>query len=113
MTNGELWWVDFGIPYGNEPGYTRPALIIQDDIFNQSRIGTIVVIPLTTNLRLLDAPGNFLLRKEESKLPDDSVLLVAQVYAIDRGKFLEKISKVSREIMDQVEVGVKLVLGFN
>jgi mRNA interferase MazF len=113
MIRGEIWWAEFGIPYGSETGYSRPVLIVQDDTFNESRIKTIVVIPLTTNLRLLDAPGNVLIRKKESKLIDDSVIIVAQLYAIDRERFKKKISKVTKEIMLQVEIGIKLVLGIN
>jgi mRNA interferase MazF len=113
MIRGEIWWAEFGIPYGSEIGYTRPVLIVQDDSFNESRIRTIVVLPLTTNLRLLDAPGNVFIQKKESKLANDSVIIVAQLYAIDRGRFKEKISKVTKEIMEQVEVGIKLVIGIN
>ena len=111
MTRGEIWRAEFGLPFGSEPGFTRPVLIVQDDGFNQSRIKTIVVLPLTSNLRLSDAPGNVLLQKKDSKLPDDSVIITAQLYAIDRGRFREKLSKVSKSIMDQVEIGMKLVLG--
>jgi len=113
MIRGEIWWATFGIPYGSEPGYTRPVLIVQDDSFNESRIKTVVVLPLTTNLRLLEAPGNVLIKKGESKLLNDSVIIVAQLYAIDRNRFKEKISKVTKEIMEQVETGMKLVLGLN
>ena len=113
MIRGEVWWAEFGIPYGSEAGFTRPVLIVQDDSFNESRIKTVVVLPLTGNLRLLDAPGNVLIRRKESKLPDDSVIIVAQLYAIDRGRFMEKISKVTKETMEQVETGMKLVLGIN
>jgi mRNA interferase MazF len=113
MTRGELWWAELGIPYGSEAGYTRPVLIVQDDNFNKSKIGTIVVVPLTTNLRHNDCLGNVLIESKEANLPSDSVLLVAQIHAIDRSKFIEKISKVSGKIMEQVEDGVKLVLGFN
>ena len=113
MMRGEIWRAEFGIPYGSEIGFNRPVLIVQDDSFNESRIKTIIVVPLTTNFRLSDAPGNVLLRKKESKLADDSVIIVAQIYAIDRSRLKEKISKVSRIIMDQVEIGMKLVLGIN
>jgi mRNA interferase MazF len=111
MIRGEIWWAEFGIPYGSETGYTRPVLIVQDDGFNESKIRTVVVLPLTTNLRLSDAPGNVLLRKKESKLDNDSVILAAQFYAIDRGRFKTKVSKVTKEIMEQVEAGMMLVLG--
>ena len=113
MTRGEIWQAEFGIPFGSEIGYDRPVLIVQDDSFNESRIKTIVVLPLTTNLRLLDAPGNVLLRKKQSKHLNDSVIIVAQLYAIDRSRFKSKIVKVPMEIMEQVEVGIKLVLGIN
>jgi len=113
MIRGEIWWAEFGIPYGSETGYSCPVLIVQDDSFNESRIKTIVVLPLTTNMRLLDAPGNVLIQKKESKLTDDSVIIVAQLYAIDRERFKKKISKVTKEIMLQVEIGIKLVLGIN
>ena len=113
MIRGEIWQAEFGIPYGSEIGYNRPVLIVQDDGFNESRIKTIVVVPLTTNLRLLDAPGNVLLRKKVSKLKDDSAIIVTQLYAIDRGRLKEKITKVTKEIMEQVEIGMKLVLGIN
>jgi mRNA interferase MazF len=113
MTRGEIWWAEFGTPHGSEVGYTRPVLIVQDDSFNESRIKTIVVLPLTTNLRLLDAPGNVFIRKKESKLVNDSAIIVAQLYAIDRGRLKEKISKAAKETMEQVKIGIKLVLGIN
>jgi mRNA interferase MazF len=113
MIRGEIWWADFGIPSGSEAGFRRPVLIVQDDTFNESRIRTIVVLPLTTNLRLLDAPGNVLIKGKESKLSKDSAILVAQFYALDRQKFIERISKVKVETMKRVESGMMLVLGIN
>ena len=113
MIRGEVWWAELGTPYGSEPGFTRPVLIVQDDSFNESRIKTIVVLPLTTNLRLLNATGNVFLSKKDSNLTDDSVIIVAQLYAIDRSRFKEKVSKVSQAILPQVEAGMKLVLGLS
>jgi len=113
MIRGEIWQAEFGIPHGSEDGLTCPVLIVQDNSFNESRIKTVVVLPVTTNLRLQEAPGNVFIRKNESKLRDDSVIIVTQLYATDRGRLKEKISKVSKEIMEQVEVGIKLVLGIN
>jgi mRNA interferase MazF len=111
MIRGELWWADFGLPFGSEAGFRRPVLIVQDDAFNESRIRTIVVLPLTTNLRLLEAPGNVLVNNTESKLDKDSVIIAAQFYALDRQKFIERISKLKQETMEQVENGMRLVLG--
>jgi len=111
MIRGEIWQAEFGIPYGSEIGFTRPVLIVQDDSFNESRIKTVVVLPLTTNLRLFDAPGNVFLGKKESKLKSDSVIIVAQLYAVDKTRLKEKISKIAKATMEQVETGMKLVLG--
>ncbi|GMO49860.1 MAG: type II toxin-antitoxin system PemK/MazF family toxin [Termitinemataceae bacterium] len=111
MIRGEIWWVQFGIPFGSEAGYKRPVLIVQDDSFNESRIRTIVIVPLTTNLRLAEAPGNVFLKKTESKLGDDSVIIVAQLYALDRDRFIKKISKLDKDIMEKVKNGMMLVLG--
>jgi mRNA interferase MazF len=108
---GEIWWAEFGIPFGSEAGYRRPVLIVQDDSFNESRIRTIVVVPLTTNLRLAEAPGNVFIKKTESKLADDSVIIAAQLYALDRDRFIEKAAKVTKEVMEKAENGMALVLG--
>jgi mRNA interferase MazF len=113
MIRGEIWWAQFDMPLGGEPGYRRPVLIVQDDSFNESKIKTIVVLPLTTNLRLSEAPGNVLIKKKEGKLAEDSVIIVAQFYALDRQRFIEKISKVNKKIMETVENGMLLVLGIN
>jgi mRNA interferase MazF len=111
MIRGDIWWADFGIPFGSEPGFRRPVLIIQSDSFNKSQLNTIVVIPLTTNLILENAPGNLLIGKEESGLSKDSVIVVSQIYAIDRHRLIEHVSTINRSILNEVEYGVKMVLG--
>ncbi|GMO66308.1 MAG: type II toxin-antitoxin system PemK/MazF family toxin [Treponemataceae bacterium] len=111
LSRGEIWWAQFGISFGSEAGYRRPVLIVQDDSFNESRIRTVVVVPLTTNLRLAEAPGNVFLGKKESKLSDDSAIIVTQLYALDRDRFIEKIAKLNKETMEKVENGITLVLG--
>ena len=113
MTRGELWWADFGIPFGSEPGYKRPVLIIQNDFFNRSKINTTIVIPLTTNLILADAPGNILITKNESKLKKDSVITISQIEVIDRQRLIEKITKIDRTIIEKIENNIMFVLGIN
>ena len=111
MIRGDIWWADFGIPFGSEPGFRRPVLIIQSDAFNKSQLNTIVVIPLTTNLILEDAPGNMLIEKEDSGLSKDSVIVVSQIYAIDRNRLIKHVSTINRSILNEVEFGIKIVLG--
>jgi mRNA interferase MazF len=112
VSRGELWWVDFGVPFGSEPGFRRPALIVQDDLFNESKIRTVIVLPLTGNLNLADAPGNLLIESKESKLPKDSVILGAEITTIDKAKLIEKISKLKKETLHKMEQQLLTVLGF-
>ena len=111
MIRGELWWADLGMPFGSEPGYIRPVLIIQNDFINKSKINTTIVVPLTTNLLLADAPGNVFVMKSASKLKKDSVILVSQIEVIDRCRLIEKITKMDRAIIEKTENGIMLILG--
>jgi len=111
MIRGEIWWADYGIPYGSEPGYRRPVIILQNDFFNNSKINTTVVVPLSSNLLLANVPGNIYLEKRDLKLRKDSVILVSQVGVIDKERLIEKISKINRGIMGEIENNILFVLG--
>ena len=110
MTRGEIWWADFGIPFGSEPGFNRPVLIVQADAINKSKINTIIVIPFSTNLLLENAPGNVFVDKDESKLSKDSVLVVSQISTIDKTRLIKFENKVTQNIMNSVEDGLKIIL---
>lgn len=111
MIRGELWWADFGLPFGSEPGFRRPVLLVQDDAYTRSRLRTVMVVPLSTNLRLEHAPGNVFLGCEESGLSIDSVLVVTQLTAIDKTHLVECAGSVARETMEETETGIRMVLG--
>ena len=110
MQRGEIWWADLPIPVASEPGYRRPVLIIQSDDFNRSRIRTVIVAVLTTNLRLAEAPGNVVVTVDQTGLPQDSVVNVSQVITIDKSFLAEQVSEVSDRVMLLVEDGLRLVL---
>ncbi|HNY20915.1 MAG TPA: type II toxin-antitoxin system PemK/MazF family toxin [Treponemataceae bacterium] len=110
MTRGEIWWVDLGIPFGSEPGFNRPALVIQADAINISKINTTIVIPFTTNLSLADAPGNVFVSKEESRLSKDSVLVVSQLSVIDKNRLIKYEHSLSQKSFEEVEDGIRLIL---
>ncbi|MCA1560253.1 MAG: type II toxin-antitoxin system PemK/MazF family toxin [Acidobacteria bacterium] len=104
-------WADLGDPEASEPGYSRPVLIVQSDAFNRSRIHTVLAVVLSTNARLVDAPGNVLLPAKNTGLPKDSVANVSQVITVDR-EFLTKLAgRVRGQLMKDVENGLRLVLG--
>ncbi|GHV40643.1 mRNA interferase [Spirochaetia bacterium] len=111
MTRGEIWWADYGIPYGSEPGFRRPVIILQNDFFNNSKINTTIVIPLSTNLILADVPGNILIEKSDSKLEKESVILLSQIGVVDKQRLIEKVSKINRSIMEKIENNIMFILG--
>lgn len=110
MTRGEIWWADLGIPLGSEPGFRRPVVIIQDDSFNRSKIRTVIVASITSNLNLADAPGNVYIEKEESGLPKNGVVNISQISTLDRRRLLEKSTPLSQSTMAEIDYGLKLVL---
>jgi mRNA interferase MazF len=85
ILRGEVWWADLPEPRGSEPGYRRPVLVVQADSFNRSRIHTVIIAVLTTNIELAEAPGNVLLPAGSSGLSRDSVVNVSQILTLDRG----------------------------
>ncbi len=111
MIRGEIWWADFGMPFGSEPGFFRPVVILQADTFNRSKIGTVIILPLTTNLILSEAPGNVYLEKTETELPKDSVAVVSQITVIDKKRMRERVGTLKKERLKEIEEGIKLVLG--
>ena len=110
MRRGEVFWVDFGQPFGSEPGYRRPAVVIQADTFNESRIATVILLPLTKNRDWAASPGNVLLRPKDSGLSHPSVANVSQVAVADRRRLTEKIGPIPGRVMEQLDAGLRLVL---
>lgn len=110
INQGDLFWVDLGDPTGSKPGYHHPHVVIQNNVFNRSRINTVVVCALTSNLRRAKAPGNVLLEKGEASLPKQGVVNVSQIFTIDKGDLGEKIGTIPRQRVRQILDGIRLVL---
>jgi len=111
ISQGDIWWADLSEPIGSEPGFRRPVLIVQGEALNRSRIATAICVPLTSNLKWGDAPGNVLLRATATGLPKDSVANVSQIVAIDQDLLAERAGKIQRRHLDLVFAGLDLVLG--
>ena len=110
IDQGEVYWVDLGEPSGSEPGYRHPHVVIQNNVFNRSRINTVVVCALTSNLKRAEAPGNVLLEKGEANLPKQSVVNVSQIFTVDKEDLVERIGTLSRTRVGQILDGVSLLL---
>lgn len=111
MTCGEICWVDLGIPLGHAPGFRRPALVIQSDSLNESRLGTTLVIPLTTNTALADYRGNVLISSENSGLPKDSVALCPQIMVVDKARLEEAVGRIPQSLIDETVDELLCVVG--
>lgn len=110
VSRGEIWWVDFGEPDGSAPGYRRPAVVVSSDRFNLSRLATVIVAAVTSNLRLAQAPGNVALTSDSSGLSKESVVNVSQLLTIDRSLLDERAGVLSASHMRAVDNGLRLVL---
>lgn len=110
INQGDVYWVDLGEPSGSGPGYRHPHVVIQNNVFNRSRLNTVVVCVLTSNLKRAKAPGNILLEKGEANLPQQSVVNVSQIFTVDKGDLVERIGTVSRKRVSEILDGILLLL---
>ena len=111
ISQGEIWWADLREPTGSGPGYRRPNVVVQCDALNQSRVSTVVCVPLTTNLKWTDAPGNVLLAARSTGLSKESVANVSLIVAVDRRQMTECVGKLPRRQLELVLAGIDTVLG--
>jgi mRNA interferase MazF len=111
IAQGEIWWANLHPPRGSEAGFRRPVVVVQGDALNRSRIATVVCVPLTSNLKWAEAPGNALLSARATGLPKDSVANVSQIVALDRTVLTERAGKLSAARVELLLAGVDVVLG--
>jgi mRNA interferase MazF len=110
IRQGDVYWVDLGEPGGSEPGYRHPHVVIQNNLFNRSRINTVVVVALTSNLQRAQAPGNVLLNQAEAHLPKPSVVNVSQVFTVDRSQLAERLGTLSPARVRDILRGLLMVV---
>jgi mRNA interferase MazF len=110
INQGDIFWIELDEPSGSEPGYLHPHVIIQNNLFNLSRINTVVVCVLTSNLRRANSPGNVLLEAGEADLPEQSVVNVSQILTINKSQLGEKIGTLSAERDRQILDGIRLLV---
>jgi len=109
INQGDIFWIDLDEPVGSGPGYRHPHVVIQNNVFNRSRINTAVVCALTSNLARAKAPGNVLLDSGEAGLPKQSVVVVSQIFTVDKSELTEHVGKLSGKRVRQILEGIKLL----
>ena len=106
ICQGDLFWVDLRRAKGSEPKNRRPVVVVQRDAINQSKFGSVLVVPLTKQTKHANIPGNVMLKKGEGNLPRDSLARCTHVMVIDKGRITEKIgtlpNRKTQEIIDHV-----------
>lgn len=110
ISQGDVFWIGLGVPSGSAPGYRHPHVVVQNSLFNRSRINTVIVCALTSNLKSADAPGNVLLSPGEANLPKQSVVNVSQIFTVDKSDLVEKIGTLSPQRFSEILDGIYLLL---
>lgn len=112
IEHGGVVWTDFGQPRGSEPAKIRPAVVVQEDWLLATRINTVLVVPLTSNLVQQTFPGNVLVPAESSGLEKDSVALVTQLGPVSR-EFIEPhaVGRLPAYLLQKIGSGIRLVTG--
>ncbi len=111
VTQGDVVWAEIPVPTGSEAGFRRPVVVVQGEAFNRSTIGTVVCVPLTSNLRWSEAPGNVSLPKKNTGLAKDSVANVSQILTVDRDFLGRRVGRLSKVELQAILAGIDLVLG--
>ncbi len=107
----DVWWADLAEPRGSAPGFRRPVVVVQGDAFNDSRLGTVLAVPLTSNTKWAGVPGNVVLSTKETGLTRESVALVAQMVAVDRAAFDARTGAVPKRKLAAIFAGLDVALG--
>ena len=107
ITRGDIFWVEVDENRGSVPGVSHPHVVVQDDVFNRSRIPTIIVCALTSNPKRASEPGNVALAAGEGSLAKASVVVVSQVSVVERAQLGERIGSLSHERVEQILDGMR------
>lgn len=107
INRGDLFWLEPDDSRGAVPSYSHPHVVVQDDLFNHSRITTVVVCALTSNLHRANEPGNVLLDVGEGNLSKQSVVVVSQISSVDKARLGERIGSLSETRVEQILAGLR------
>lgn len=110
MIHGDIYLMDFGIPFGSEPGYERPVIVAQANKENLDKLNTTIVIPQTSNLVYSKYPGNVFVKKSESNLSRDSVALVHQMIVVDKERLIRRLSRIDTAVLEKIMIAEDYVL---
>ena len=109
IRQGEIYWAELDEPLESEPGYNRPFVVIQNNVFNQSRLKTVLLCTLTSTLRRGQDAGNVTLNAGEAGLPQPSIAIVSQIVTLDKSQLGDYIGTLSKSRVRQILDGIQLL----
>ena len=107
INRGDVFWIEPDEARGSIPGHAHPHVVVQEDVFNHSRITTVIVCALTSNLHRANEPGNVLLDVGEANLSKQSVVVVSQISSVEKARLGERIGTLSDERVEQILAGLR------
>ncbi len=110
INQGDIYWITLKEPRGSEPAYKHPHVVIQNNAFNFSKINTVVLCALTTNLKRASSPGNIMLKKNEGGLTKKSVVNITQLLTVNKSELNEKIGQLSKHRVNEIIEGLEVLL---
>ncbi len=110
IRKGSIYWVDFSPGKGSEPMGRRPGLVVQNDLLNDSKLNTVIVVAITSTLKFGELPGNITLQKGEANLPKRSVVNLTQIKTVDKHSLKEKIGSLTQKRLADVYEGMILIM---
>lgn len=107
VSRGDIFWMAPDGSRGSIPGHPHPHVVVQDDVFNRSRLTTVIVCALTSNLKRMNEPGNVRLDAGEGGVERPSVVVVSQVSSVERSRLGARIGALSAERVEQILAGMR------
>jgi mRNA interferase MazF len=110
IKQGDLFWIDLGEPRESEPGYRHPYVVVQNNVFNKSKLNTVVLCAITSNVSRASAPGNVLIKRGDGNIPKTSVVNITQIVTLNKSDLIEKIGTLPKKLTEKILEGINLLI---
>ena len=110
IRRGDIYYADLSPVVGSEQGGVRPVLIVQNDVGNRFS-PTVIAAAITSQRAKANLPTHIMLHSEDTGLAKDSVVLLEQVRTIDKHRLKERMGRIDRNSMEQVDQALSISFG--
>jgi mRNA interferase MazF len=109
VKQGDIILIELGSIRGSEYGKNRPAVVVQEDMYND--YFETIIVALITGKVIPEYTTNIFLSKKESGLKRDSMILTNQLRTIDKSRINDIISSASPSTINKIKLSLKRVFG--